>query len=223
MKLMNYTHLQHDIKIDELETINEDNMRLYVTPDGLKYPSVTTVLGWLSQKGIMEWRKRVGEEAANKISRQASTRGTKFHYQVEDYINNKEPNLKTPAEKDMFNSIKPLLHRINNVHCQEVSLFSNHLKTAGRVDCIAEFDGRLSIIDFKTSSKPKSANYIENYFMQGAAYAVMYEERTGIVVDTVSILIAVEGNECQLFQVKRDDWIGKYIQVRNDYQSVKGV
>ena len=209
--------------IDELQTINENNMRLYVTPEGLKYPSVTTVLGWKSKAGILEWRKRVGEEAANKISRQASTRGTKFHYQVEDHINNKEVKFANPSEKDMFTSIEHFLSRINNVHVQEASLYSDFLKTAGRVDCIAEFDGRLSIIDFKTSSKPKKAEYITNYFQQGSAYAVMYEERTGIPIDTVVIIMAVEGNEPQLFIEKRDNFIESYREVRNDYEQAMGI
>lgn len=198
-------------------------MRLYVTPEGLKYPSVTTVLGWKSKAGILEWRKRVGEEAANKISRQASTRGTKFHYQVEDHINNKEVKFANPSEKDMFTSIEHFLSRINNVHVQEASLYSDFLKTAGRVDCIAEFDGRLSIIDFKTSSKPKKAEYITNYFQQGSAYAVMYEERTGIPIDTVVIIMAVEGNEPQLFIEKRDNFIESYREVRNDYEQAMGI
>jgi CRISPR/Cas system-associated exonuclease Cas4 (RecB family) len=217
-----FTHLEPK-QIEELQTINENNMRLYVTPEGLKYPSVTTVLGWKSKAGILEWRKKVGEEAANKISRQASTRGTKFHYQVEDHINNKEVNFANPAEKDMFTSIEPFLSRINNVHAQEVSLYSDFLKTAGRVDCIAEFDGRLSVIDFKTSSKPKRAEYITNYFQQGSAYAVMYEERTGIAIDTIVIIMAVEGNEPQLFIEKRDNFIESYREVRNEYEEAMGI
>ena len=217
-----FTHLEPK-QIDELQTINENNMRLYVTPEGLKYPSVTTVLGWKSKAGILEWRKKVGEEAANKISRQTSTRGTKFHYQVEDHINNKEVKFSNPAEKDMFTSIEPFLSRINNVHAQEASLYSDFLKTAGRVDCIAEFDGRLSIIDFKTSSKPKRAEYITNYFQQGSAYAVMYEERTGIAIDTIVIIMAVEGNEPQLFIEKRDNFIESYREVRNEYEQAMGI
>ena len=217
-----FTHLEPK-DIDELQTINENNMRLYVTPDGLKYPSVTTVLGWKSKAGIIAWRKRVGEEAANKISRQASTRGTKFHYQVEDYINNKDVTFANPAEKSMFTSVQDLINRIDNVHVQEASLYSDFLKTAGRVDCIAEFDGRISIIDFKTSSRPKEAQYITNYFQQGSAYAVMYEERTGIPIDTIVIIMAVEGNEPQLFIEKRDNYIESYREVRNEYQKVMGI
>ncbi len=222
---MLFKHLNEDYykKLVELKTINENNQRLYVTPEGKQYPSVTTVLGWDTKKGILAWRKRVGEEVANKISRQASARGSRFHYQCEDYLNNKEPKIVGPAEKMMFNSIKPFLNRINNIQLQEKSLYSNHLETAGRVDCIAEFDGRLSIIDFKTSSKPKSKEWITNYFCQGSAYAVMYEELTGVPVDTIAILIAVEGDEPQLFRVKRDDYIAKYIDIRNRYRQANGI
>ncbi len=218
---MQFIHLEEK-KLVELETINENNQRLYVTPEGKKYPSVTTVLGWDSKQGILEWRKRVGDEAANKISRQASARGSRFHYQCEDYLNNKSPKIEGPGEKSMFSAIEPFLKRINNIHLQEKSLYSDHLQTAGRVDCIAEFDGRLSVIDFKTSSKPKSAEWITNYFCQGSAYAVMYEERTGIPIDTVTILMAVEGNDAQLFQVKRDDFIEKYIDIRKRYKDANG-
>jgi ATP-dependent exoDNAse (exonuclease V) beta subunit len=222
LQLKNYTHLNEDYQFPELETEQTDNLRLYVTKNGEKYPSVTTVLGWHTRKGIMEWRKRVGEEAANKISRQASARGTRFHYHCEDYLNNKEPTLEGPGEKSMFNSILPLLHRIDNIHFQEKAMSSKHLQTAGRVDCIAEFDGRLSIIDFKTANKPKQAEYIDNYFMQGAAYCVMFEENTRIPIDQVVILVAVEGDEPQVFVVKRDDYIGQYIGVRNAYREATG-
>lgn len=218
---MLFKHLEEK-KLVELKTINENNRRLYVTPEGKQYPSVTTVLGWDTKQGILEWRKRVGEAAANKISRQASARGSRFHYQCEDYLDNKEPKIEGPGEKSMFTSIVPFLNRIQNIHLQEKSLYSDHLQTAGRVDCIADFDGRLSIIDFKTSSKPKSKEWITNYFCQGSAYAVMYEERTGIPIDTITILMAVEGNEAQLFQVKRDDYINKYLDIRNRYRDANG-
>ena len=219
-----FTHLNNfTVGIPELLTEQSKDLRLYVTPDGVKMPSVTTVLGWYTRKGIMEWRKRVGDEAANKISRQASSRGTRFHYQCEDYLNNKEPKIEGPGEKSMFNAIQPLLHRIDNIYFQEKTLFSRHLQTAGRVDCIGHFDNRLSIIDFKTSSKLKSEQYITNYFMQGSAYAVMFEEMTGIPIDQIAILIAVEGGEAQLFVKKRDDYIGEYLSVREAYREAKGI
>lgn len=216
-----FTHLNIQPCV-ELETLNEENRRLYVTPDGKKYPSVTTVLGWSKIESIKKWRKSVGEENANRISNQAATRGTKLHLQAEDYLNNKEPKFKSPLEKDLFLSVRPLLDRINNIHLQEKTLYSNFLKTAGRVDCIAEYDGRLSIIDFKTSGKLKKEEYISDYFMQGSAYAVMYEEITGTPVDTVVIIVAVEGDEPQLFKVKRDQYIESYREVRSNYEKIFG-
>jgi genome maintenance exonuclease 1 len=211
-----FTHLEEK-QLIELETINEENRRLYVTPEGEKYPSVTTVLGWSKIESIKKWRKSVGEEAANRISGKAATRGTKFHYQVEDYLNNKEVSFETPYQRELFSSVQDYLNRINNIHLQEKSLYSTFLKTAGRVDCIAEYEGRLSVIDFKTSSKRKREEYISDYFMQGSAYCVMYEERTGIPIDTVVIIMAVDGDEPQLFKVKRDDYIDGYREVRKNY------
>lgn len=217
-----FTHLEEK-QLIELETINEENRRLYVTPEGEKYPSVTTVLGWSKIESIKKWRKSVGEEAANRISGKAATRGTKFHYQVEDYLNNKEVSFETPYQKELFSSVQDYLNRINNIHLQEKSLYSTFLKTAGRVDCIAEYEGRLSVIDFKTSSKRKREEYISDYFMQGSAYCVMYEERTGIPIDTVVIIMAVDGDEPQLFKVKRDDYIDGYREVRKNYEEAFGI
>ena len=128
-----------------------DGKRYYVTPEGKKLPSVTTVVGAQKKQSILEWRKRVGEEVANKISRQATSRGTNMHTMCEYYLNNetKPPDNVMPDAKEMFISIKPYLNKINNIHYQEVGLWSNELGLAGRVDCIGEYDGVLSVIDFK--------------------------------------------------------------------------
>ena len=125
----------------------------------------------------------------------------------------------SPLDKDLFNSTKNLLSRINNISLLEKTLYSDHLKSAGRVDCIGEFDNKLSVIDFKTSSKPKTENYITNYFMQGSAYAVMFEERTGIPISNIVIIMAVEGNEAQLFQTKRDNYIEQFKELRKRYEN----
>jgi len=195
--------------------------RKYFTETGAAYPSVTTVLGVLSKHAIMAWRKRVGEEEANKISRQASTRGTKIHALCEDVLNNKDVDINEMSllDQEMFKSFRPVLDRIDNIHCQEVALYSNHLRMAGRVDCIGEFDGKLSVIDFKTSGKPKKKEWIENYFAQAAAYGIMYEERTGIPVAQSVILIAVEGHEPQVFIEKRDDHLDLLFKARDQWES----
>lgn len=198
-----------------------DGSRKYFTESGAAYPSVTTVLSVLSRDAIREWRKRVGAEEANKISRQASTRGTKIHTLCEDILNNKEVDTSKMSllDREMFDKFRPLLDRIDNIHGQEVALFSDHLRLAGRVDCIAEFDGKLSIIDFKTAKKPKRKEWIENYFAQAAGYAIMYEERTGIPINRSAILIAVEGDEPQVFVETRDNYVDVLLKARDIWEN----
>ena len=218
VSLIMFNHVPNEFDVD-LVTENINGKRHYVTPSGDKYPSITTVLSIPSREGIKAWRARVGEETANAISTKAARRGTNVHYMCEDYINNElNTNKFLPNEKELFYSIKPLIdNHINNIHAQEVTLYSDYLRVAGRVDLIAEFDGKLSIIDFKTSNKRKKKEWISNYFQQTSAYAVMYEERTKIPVSQIVVLIAVENDHPQLFIEKRDDhiWdcvdtIGKY-------------
>ena len=202
----------------ELDTVNVDGKRLYVTPNGEKYPSVTTVLSEYKKDAIIAWRKRVGNEQANKISTQASRRGTKVHKLCEDYLNN-ELTFKgyTPDNVDMFKTIQPILNEIELVYAQERTLFSHHLKTAGRVDCVGKFRGKRHIIDFKTSSKPKKKEWIDNYFMQGSAYSVMWEEMTNIPIAYIAIIIAVADDHPQVFIEHRDNWINKFIEIRGKY------
>ena len=213
-------HIHHDIA--KLKRIDSDKGRVYQTPSGRAYPSVTSVTGLLGKEAIFAWRKRVGEEEANRISSKATKRGTRVHSLCEDYLNNKhvEPDI---FEIETWNSIVPELNRINNIHCLETQLYSDHLQVAGTVDCIAEYNGRMSVIDFKTSKRAKSKDDIYGYFMQTSAYAVMFEERTGIAVDTLVILMTVdEQPEASIFIEKRDDWIGKFIELRETYSKLKG-
>ena len=195
--------------------------RVYNTPDGNRYPSVTTILSELSKAGIVAWRKRVGAEEANRISTQAGSRGTKVHQICEDYLNNKPDYLdgQMPANVFTFKQIQPILDQyIDNIQYLEAPLYSDFLKTAGRVDCIAEFDGKLSIIDFKTSRKPKKKEWISNYFMQASCYAVMYEERTEIPVSRTVVIIAVDGSEPQVFVENRDNFIEGFVDARVSYK-----
>jgi genome maintenance exonuclease 1 len=206
-------------------TTNEDGSRVYVNASGVAYPSATTVLGVLSRDGIAAWRKRVGEEEANKISNKASTRGTKIHSLTESYLKNEdleEAYTTTKAsllDVEMFKKFKPVLDSIGDIHCQELALYSDHLRMAGRVDCIAEYNGLRAVIDFKTSGKPKKKEHISSYFMQTAAYAIMYEERTGIPVPWLVVLIAVEGDEPQVFIEKRDNWAKELLRTRDYYEN----
>ena len=191
-----------------MRTENINGKRNYVTPSGELYPSITTVLGELSKAAIQKWRKRVGETEANKISGKASRRGTKLHSVCEAYIQNKEKYLngETPHIVELFKTIEPILERVDNVQGVELALYSEHFGIAGRTDCIAEFDGVLSVIDYKTSNKIKKKEWCEKFFAQGAFYGIAYEELTSIPVPQVVIIIAVENEQPQLFVEKRDDW-----------------
>lgn len=216
---MYFHHVSLDREVPKLQQINEDGTRYYVTPEGNKYPSITTVLSAYNMQAIMDWRKRVGEEEANKISRQASSRGTRIHTLCEHYLDNKTPKFKTPLDQELFNTFKPVLHRINNIYAQEIRMYSDHLRIAGTVDCIAEFDGRLSAIDFKTARRAKHKEDIENYFMQASAYAIMFEERFSIPVPQTVVLIAVDDEEPQVFIEKRDNYVKGLLHYRDLYES----
>jgi genome maintenance exonuclease 1 len=226
---MKFKHVGCDIDYDlETETIN--GKRFYKTPEGLLYPSVTTITSQHGKDKILEWRRRVGEEEANRISTKASNRGTKVHKICENYLNNEEDYARTnpahihktmPDTIAMFKSLQPLFdEHVKNIHALEIPLYSHHLRVAGRVDCIAEYDGKLSIIDFKTSSKLKDESWIKGYFMQCSAYAVMYEERTGIPVSQIVIMIAVDSEHPQVFIKKRNDYIKDFISYREAYDAV---
>lgn len=188
---------------DKLSTTYTDGKRYYATPEGV-YPSITSILSLKKQKFIYEWRKRVGEEEATKITTKATRRGTGMHKIVEDYLQNKDDFMSKamPNTIAMFKSIQTIIDsNIDIVHGIEVPLWSSLLQVAGQCDCVAEWDGKLSIVDWKTSSKVKKEEWIEDYFLQGTAYAIMYQERTGIPIKNVVIVIAVEDNEPQIFNV----------------------
>lgn len=197
-------------ELNEMNAVTTEKGRRYRTPEGVDLPSITTVLSILSRDSIMKWRRRVGAEEANRISHRASTRGTAVHAIIEKYINNEE-NFKdgyTPDIIGSFLDLKPILDgRIGRVYAQEAPLYSNHLGVAGRVDCVADFDGKLSIIDFKTSMKPKRKDWITNYFMQESAYSIMWEERTGRPITQLVTIISVDNHEPQIFIEHRDNWV----------------
>lgn len=210
-------------KVGKLQQLNEDGVRRYLTPSGEKYPSITTVTSWQSAKAIAEWRSRVGNDVANAISKKATRRGTAFHALCENYLQNKEvlgENVSYDA-KHLFYNVRHILERIDNVHCIETQLYSDYIGVAGTTDCIAEYDGILSIIDFKTATKIKQKKHIQNYFMQTSGYAVMYEERTGIPVpQVVIIMVSDEGHE--VFIEKRDNYIFDFIELTKQYKLVNG-
>lgn len=209
------------VEIPQLKQVNTENGRRYVTPSGTQYPSVTTILSHKSKPYIQAWRKRIGEKEADKISRRATTRGTKIHKLCEDILNNElteDTNLNY-IDKEMFRKFRPLLDDIDNIRAIEAKMYSDHLRLAGQVDCIAEYNGKLSVIDFKTSMKPKSRSQCENYFIQCSAYAIMFEERTGIPVSQSVILMAVEGEEPIVHVEKRDNYVEKLLNARDSYET----
>ena len=186
---------------------NEDGTRVYQTPTGNKYPSVTTVTGLLKKQSIIEWRKRVGEEEANRISSTAARRGTRIHSLAEKYLLNETVN-PDMFDIEMWNKFKPILHNINNIYALEQSLFSDHLEVAGTVDCIAEYNGKMSVIDFKTSKRIKERDNIHDYFMQCSAYAEMFEEITGKPINQIVVAIAVEdSNVPSIFVENKADYL----------------
>lgn len=202
-----FNHIHHDFP--QLVQENLEGRRVYLAPNGERYPSVTTVLSDHGKEALMEWRKKVGEEKANEISRKATTRGTGVHKALELYLKNEDISQleMMPNVKSLFVRMKQELDgKVNNIHCLEDRLFSHELKLAGTVDCVAEHKGILSVIDFKTSIRLKKKENIDGYFMQGAAYATMFNEMTGLSIDQVVILIGVDtANFCQTMIVKGDE------------------
>lgn len=216
---MRFTYKEIDLIDLQTQTIN--GRRHYITPVGY-LPSITSVLSILSEDSISAWKNRVGEKEANKISGMASRRGTRVHEIFENYLNNKEITGLLPCDKESFVNTKRYLdENIGVVYAQEAALYSEYLGVAGRVDCIAEWNGKLSVIDFKTSSKPKKKEWIGNYFQQTSAYCVMFEEMYKIPVDQIVIVVAVSGDtpQTQIFVEKRDDHIWDCIDTIKLYKS----
>ena len=194
---------QELIEFENLESVTSETGRMYRTPEGMIYPSVTTALGAMSKQGIIEWRKRVGEEEANKITRQAARRGTRLHNLLEKYLMNDYNYGKgqMPSDLDLFHKIKQILDKnVSVVRGQEFALYSNIMKVAGRCDLLCDYDGKLSVVDFKSASKEKKEEYITNYFYQATAYCLMVKELKDIDVDQFYILIASEAPNAQVFR-----------------------
>jgi hypothetical protein len=223
MKL--FEHAKPEVLKFELDAVTGDTGRLYTTPTGKKYPSITTVLSAFSKEGILEWRKRVGEKEANRISGQASRRGEALHLVCEKYLNNELDNFQMqkmmPHIKELFLQMRPVLDvNIGKVLCLEQPLYSDELCIAGRVDCIAEWNGKLSVIDYKTASKLKEEHYIQNYFMQCSAYCEMFGEITGQTIEQIVVAVAVENETSPQIFVKQKyeylDELKKYIRNYNE-------
>ena len=226
MNQMSFTHVD-EINIPKIKATNNNGIRLYETPDGNKYPSITTVLSVRNKKGLFEWRKRVGEDVANHIARTAASRGTKVHHMCEDYLNNMHldwPEKWKEHEKHFlpYTLFKVLrdeaLCHIDHIYAQEAGLYSDKYKVAGRVDCIANYKGELSIIDFKTSTKERTDAWNENYYIQGSGYAEMFGERTGIIVNQVVILVVTEDGTVQEFVKQKHDYLDSLTQAIKEWR-----
>jgi hypothetical protein len=216
---MTFEH--NPIDIPEVSTKTVNRKRFYVTPTGL-YPSITTVLGVrkAKQKGLQEWRERVGNDVANHIMRTAASRGTAVHHMCEDFLNNIEV---TQEGRDflpwcLFSQLKPTIQsNINKIYAQECGLWSEKYRVAGRVDCIAEYNGIPSIIDFKTSRSERKDDYNLEYYIQASAYAEMFEERTGIEINQIVILVVTEDGAVQEFIKEKHDYLPLLVETIDDF------
>ena len=215
-----FTH--KSVEIPEVSTKTVNRKRFYLTPEGGIFPSITTVLSVRKREGLSEWRKRVGDDVANYISRTAANRGTKVHQMVEDFLNNQE------VEKDnraflpfcLFQQLKPHLEaNINNIYAQECGLWSDKYQVAGRVDCIAEYNGVPSIIDFKTSRSERSDDWNLDYYIQASAYAEMFEERTGTPIEQIVILVVTEDGQVQEFIKKKHEYLPLLVETIEQFVS----
>ena len=199
---------------------NIDGFRFYAVEDK-HFPSITTVLGAIPKPGLIAWRKNVGEEAAKWEMNRAARRGSATHTLVEQYLKGETPSIRDVLPLGMFRLLKPYLDQVDNIHALEKIMYSKKLTVAGQVDCIAEYNGKLSVIDFKTANKERVDSWNENYYIQCTAYAIMYEERTGTPITQLVILIAVDNESPQVFIEHRDNWTKKLLETIKEYETRK--
>ncbi len=204
----------------DLQTESINGKRYYVTPNGEKYPSITTVLNDRGKEGIRKWRASVGFDVANQIMRAAAKRGTAVHTLIENYLNNEELTKQEVLPLALFTLMKSELDNVDNIVLQEAALYSDEYQIAGRVDCIAEYNGKLSVIDFKTSTKEKKEEWCENYFIQCSAYCEMYEERFGNPIDQVVILMVTEDGAVQRFVKDKKDYLPLLKEAIQDFKNL---
>jgi CRISPR/Cas system-associated exonuclease Cas4 (RecB family) len=210
---MSFNHVNLDLPVLERELV--DGVRYYRLPSGnKKLVSVTSVISHYKKDFFNQWRKRIGVEEADKITKRATSRGTDMHTLVENYLYNKDLPEVQPISEHLFKIAKKDLNRINNIHALEGALYSEVLGIAGTVDCIAEFDNELAIIDFKTSKQPKPRDWIDGYFVQCAAYAAMLYELTGLIVKKFVIIMSCEDGDCVVYE-ERDK--KKYLKLLTQY------
>ena len=210
-------------KLPQTKGKSINGMRFYDI-DGKAYPSVTTVLGHKKGKELQKWRDSIGEDVAKWEMNRAARRGKSTHNLVEEYLKGETPSERSVLPLGLFKLLKPYVDQINNVHCLETIMYSKKLTIAGQVDCIGEYNGKLSVIDFKTANKYREEGWIENYFMQTTAYAIMYEELFGTPIEQIVILIASEDGTSQAFIKEKKEYVeklGKTIQEFYKYMEEK--
>lgn len=215
-----FKHNKIDLPVlQTLQTQDGGGRRYYITPTGKYYPSITTLLGQGSKESLENWKKSIGEVSAKAISDYACSLGENLHYVVEKYLDN-DPNYlqtATPHSKYIFMALQETLDRIDNIYTQEATLYSDALGLAGRTDCIAEFDGVPSVIDFKTSRKEKKQDWITNYFVQGTAYSLMFEEMSGIRIRQIVILMGTHDSQPLIFKVDRKNYVSELKRIMDEY------
>lgn len=215
-----FTHLDI-IKPHDVEVINGPKGRFYVSPtNGKHYPSITTMLGAKEKPFLKEWRNMLGEDKAKKEMQRCADRGTAVHEMIEHYINNEENPTKGYAPEHIreFNQVRLKLNKITNVYTQEVALYSDTLKIAGRVDCIGEYEGKLAVIDFKTSNGDKKNSMIEDYWLQTTFYALAFQEMYGIQIDDLVIIMSTEKGIVPLvFKDRVDNHIDSLVERINTF------
>jgi genome maintenance exonuclease 1 len=210
-----------NVELPPISATTKGGVRLYETPEGNKYPSITTILSVRNKSGLVEWRKRVGDKVANHVMHKAAARGTSVHHMCEDYLNNEniDHHQKNFLPWCLFTQLQKVLTNIDNIHAQAAGLYSDKYKVAGRVDCIAEYNGVLSIIDFKTSTKERNDEWNENYYIQCSAYAEMYGERTGTEIEQIVILCVTEDGTVQEFVKEKYDYLDALVETATEWRN----
>jgi hypothetical protein len=218
---MRFKYEPIDLGYEDLTAETLSAGRVYRTPDG-DYPSVTTVLSILSEEAIQAWRKKVGEEEANRVGGKAAARGTSVHSIIEAYLRDEDTTKFLPHIRQSLASVRTVIdERLGSIYGLEVPLYSKHLGLAGRCDCIATFDGVPSIVDWKTSRYPKTKDKISNYFAQMAAYAIMWEERTGMPITNTVVVMDVDDHEPLVFKEHRDNYTDLLLNTIKEYNQRK--
>ena len=207
-----FNHVDLDLPSLDRETI--DGVRYYDIPGESKLVSITSITSWINREIFRSWRARVGNEEADKVTKAATSRGTDMHTLTENYLLNEELPTVQPLSEFLFKQSKPQLDLIDNIHAIEKPLYSLRLGVAGTVDCIAQYEGELAVIDFKTSKKPKPRKWIDHYFVQCAAYACMLYEMKEIPVKKFVIIMSCENGEVKVYEERNK---AKYIKLLSEY------